>query len=215
MGDRVVLFGGTFDPVHHGHLIVARAVAEHCGYERITLVPSGTSPHKSNAVASPGDRLAMLRLAVAGEGLFDVSDVELRREGPSYTIDTLTGLRAEIGAATELHLLIGADMLADLPNWRRAADVVALARVVVAMRPGWDGRMDEVLGRLRRDLPGEVAEALIASVVPTPLIDISSTTIRRRLAAGQSIRFLVPEAVGEYIEREGLYGFAGNLDGGE
>ena len=205
MCDRVVLFGGTFDPVHHGHLIVARAVAEHCGYARITLVPSASPPHKDDAVAPSADRLAMLRLAVAAEGLFDVSDIELCREGPSYTVDTVAAFRQRLGDRAELHLLIGADMLADLPNWRRAAELVGLARIVVAVRPGGPGRMEDAACQLRRHFPSEVVEGLLASVLPTPLIDISSTAVRRRVAAGRSIRFLVPESVREYIERRGLY----------
>jgi len=205
MPGRIVIFGGAFDPVHHGHLIVARAVAEHCAYERITLVPSASPPHKDPAQAPGSDRLAMLRLAVEGEELFDVCDIELRRGGTSYTFDTLTALREGLGGEGEMHLVVGADMLADLPNWHRSGELVELARIVVARRRPWDGRMDELLAASRGCFGDEVARRLAESVVPTPLIDISSTAIRQRVAEGRSIRFLVPERVREHIERHGLY----------
>jgi nicotinate-nucleotide adenylyltransferase len=206
MPDRMVLFGGAFDPVHHGHLIVARAVAEHCGYDRITLVPSAGPPHKDPARAPPADRLAMLRLAVEGEELFDICDIELRRGGTSYTFDTLTALRERLGPAGEVHLVIGADMLADLPNWHRSQELVELARIVVVPRRPWQQRMNELLAALRRCFRPEAVERLAESLVPTPLIDISSTAIRQRVAEGLSIRFLVPQRVRQYIERHGLYG---------
>jgi len=209
MPDRIVLLGGTFDPVHHGHLIVARAVAEACRYDRITLVPSASPPHKGSARASGADRLAMLRLAVEAEELFDVCDVELRRTGRSYTFDTLLALRERLGPRTELHLVMGADMLADLPNWHRSRELVELARIVVARRPPWQREWEGIFADLRSRLGPQAAERLAASVIPTPLIDISSTDIRKRLAEGRSIRFLVPEPVRAFIEQQGLYGTGG------
>jgi len=205
VADRIVLFGGTFDPVHHGHLIVARAVAERCGYRRITLVPSARPPHKQVASASAADRLAMLRLATEGEALFEIRDIELRREGASYTFDTLQAFRRQAGKDVELHLVVGADMLADLPNWHRSTEVVDLARFVVAARLPWHRRMDEVLAALRGRFSPSAVDRLSAAVVETPLIDISSTEIRRRVAAGLPIRYLVPDLVRKYIERRGLY----------
>ena len=137
MPDRIVLFGGTFDPVHHGHLIVARALAEARGYDRITLVPSASPPHKAPACAPAADRLAMLHLAVEAERLFDVCDVELRREGASYTFDTVAELASRLEAPGRVHLVLGADMLADLPHWHRADELVRLVEFVVAVRPPW------------------------------------------------------------------------------
>ncbi|MGB2821861.1 MAG: nicotinate (nicotinamide) nucleotide adenylyltransferase [Phycisphaerae bacterium] len=206
MPDLIVLFGGAFDPVHNGHMIVARAVAEHCGYDRITLVPSAGPPHKDPARASGAHRLAMLRLAAEAEELFDVCDAELRRGGASYTFDTVTAFREQLSPDGQVHLVIGADMLADLPNWHRSQELVELVRIVVARRRPWQQRMEELLAASRRCFRPEVVERLAESVVPTPLIDISSTAIRRRVAEGRSIRFLVPECVREYIERHGLYG---------
>ena len=209
MAEELVVFGGTFDPVHHGHLIVARALAEQRGLPCVTFVPAGTPPHKAPAAAPPAHRLAMLRLATRDEPLLGVSDIELRRPGRNYTFDTLMALREQGGPDTHLHLVIGADMLADLPNWHRAAEVVQLARVLVVLRPPWPQRIDEVFARLREVFGSEVADRLAGSVVPAPLIDLSSTEVRRRVAAGRSIRFLVPEAVREYIETHGLYAKGG------
>jgi len=205
MTDHLVLFGGTFDPVHHGHLIVARAVAEQCDFGRITFVLSGTPPHKRPAIGSAEHRLAMLRCAIAGEEIFDVCDLELGRAGPSYTLETLQALRRRHGSSVKLHWLIGTDMLEDLPNWHGAEQVVRLAEIIIAARAPWPERMGDVFGDLAERLGPEQAKRLRRAVVPTPLIDISSTRIRNRLKAGQSIRFLVPESVRAYIEQQGLY----------
>ena len=205
MARQVVLFGGTFDPVHFGHLIVARSIAEACGFERITLVPAAAPPHKSAASASPTDRLAMLRLATEGEGLFDICEDELSREGTSYTFDTLTALRARHGEAAELHWIVGADMLEDLPNWYRADDVIALARIVVACRAPWHERVGAIVSGLADRFGTAGGERLGQAIVETPLIDISSTAIRQRVNQGLSVRYLVPEPVRAYIRSQGLY----------
>lgn len=201
----VVVYGGTFDPVHHGHLIVARAVAEAKGYGKVILLPSADPPHKASARAGAADRLAMLRLAVEGDGLFETSGIELRREGKSYTIDTLRDLREQHGGDIDIHWIIGADMLADLANWRRASEVVDQARIVVAMRPPWHERVDAALADLAGRLGRERADRIAGEIVGTPLIDISSTNIRRRVAQGRPIRYLVSEEVEEYILNKNLY----------
>jgi nicotinate-nucleotide adenylyltransferase len=214
MADDLVLFGGTFDPVHHGHLIVARALAEQRGFARITFVPAARPPHKAAATASPADRLEMLRLAIAGEALFDTCDLELYRTGPSYTIDTLRELRRQHGPATRVRWVIGADMLEDLPKWRSARDVLDEAGLVVIARPPWDQRLDEVFASLSGHISPQQIQSLRDSLAPTPLIEISSTEIRHRVAAGQSIRYLVPEAVARYIEDRKLYRKGGSRSRG-
>ena len=201
----LVVCGGTFDPVHHGHLIAARAVAEARGYRRIVLLPSASPPHKAGACASGADRLEMLRLAVRGDGLFEVSDMELRRPGKSYTFDTLAALRQAHGPDVDVHWIVGADMLADLANWHRAAEVVDQARVIVAMRPPWHKRTDDILEQLARRLGAGRADRLAAGMTETPLIDISSTKIRQRVAAGLSVRYLVCENVAQYIRNKNIY----------
>lgn len=206
MAKQMVLFGGSFDPIHFGHLITARAVAEQCDFSRVTLVPAARAPHKCDVSASAADRLAMLRLAIEGEDLFDICEAELLRTGASYTFDTLSALRADHGDQVPLHWVIGADMLADLPNWHRASEVIELTQIVVACRPPWHERMDGILAELSAVFGIEAADRLGRAVVQSPLIDISSSAIRNRVARGLSIRYLVPEDVRRYISSHRLYG---------
>jgi nicotinate-nucleotide adenylyltransferase len=199
MTKRMALFGGSFDPVHHGHLIIARTIAEHRGFERITFMPAGAPPHKPPPVAPAGVRLEMLRAAIVGNPLFDVCDLETRRGGPSYTIDTLEELRRLRGRETELFWIIGADMLKDLHLWRRACEVVDAAQILTAMRPPWDQRMPSLLACLREHFsPAQVAR-LEQGVVQTPVIDISSSEIRRRAADGLPLDYLAPREVLDVI----------------
>ncbi|MDP6635041.1 MAG: nicotinate (nicotinamide) nucleotide adenylyltransferase [Phycisphaerae bacterium] len=205
MDERIVLFGGAFDPVHNGHLIAARAVAEQRGYKRITLVPSSRGPHKGPAVASDADRLEMLNRAVQGDDLFEVSQVELQRPSPSYTFDTLQEIRESCQDDRAIELVIGADMLADVPNWYRADDVVKLAKLIIAARPPWHERMGAISALLVERFGKHLASDLAAGMCTTPLIDISSSEIRKRLGGGLSVRYMVPAAVNEYIKSQGLY----------
>ena len=218
MPPQAVLFGGTFDPIHHGHLLVARAVAEHFGFPRITFVPAAVPPHKLDPgerggraaslrlpVASPEDRLEMVRLAIAGEEVFEVSDVELRRPAPSYTIETLLEFRRRLGQDARLYWLIGADMLEDLPNWRRTKEVVEQATIVTAVRQPFSRQIPEILGRIAGKLGTERAARLEAGLCPTPTVDISSTAIRQRIFVGQSILYLTHCRVIEYIKSRKLY----------
>jgi nicotinate-nucleotide adenylyltransferase len=205
MTNRIVLFGGTFDPVHHGHLIVARALAERQGYDRVTFVPAASPPHKPLPGASAEGRLAMLRLAIEGEKLFDVCSLELERAGPSYTFDTLCRLRREHGTDSQLYWLIGADMLEDLPSWHRVNDVLALAKIVVVLRPPWHERLGGIMEALRNTLSADQMKDIFRAVVATPLIDISSAEVRRRVGGGMSIRYLTPDCVISYIRKHGLY----------
>ncbi len=213
MSERIVLFGGTFDPIHHGHLIVARAVAEYFHFERVTFVPAYLPPHKAGGgegeparlQASAADRLEMIRLAIEGEGLFDVTDVELTRRPPSYTFDTLMQLRQERGLDVRLYWIIGADMLSDLTTWHRAEEVVDMATVITAARPPYSRRLDSTLEQLRVRFTEEQVSRLAAGVAPTPLIDITSTDVRRRVREGRSIRYLIPYSVQAYVYENGLY----------
>ena len=205
MPNDVVLLGGTFDPVHNGHLIVARAVAEWGRFDRVTLVPTASPPHKTPARAPGPDRLEMLRLATEGEGIFEICDLELRRMGPSYTIDTLTEIRRTRGADATLHWVIGADMLEYLHTWSRATEVVAMARILTMTRPPWHLRVPEIFTALTQRFGPEQIRRLRQDVVSTPLIDISSTEIRRRIGGGLSVRYLIPDPVRAYIQARGLY----------
>jgi nicotinate-nucleotide adenylyltransferase len=190
-------FGGSFNPIHHAHLICARSAAEARGFDRVVLVPSAQPPHKPDALdmASPQDRLAMCRLAIAGQGaLFEVDELELQRVGPSFTIDTVRWLKRH--GQDEVQWLIGADMLAMLPQWHESEQLLRETRFLVLQRPGqiidWHG------------LPPAVA-ALRQALVPAPLLQISGTEIRQRCAAGRSIAYLTPPAVMDYIHDRRLY----------
>jgi nicotinate-nucleotide adenylyltransferase len=193
---RKLCFGGSFNPIHHAHLLCARAVAEARGFDRVVLVPSALPPHKLQAseLASPQDRLAMCRLAVEGEALFEVSDLELTRSGPSYTIDTVRQLRRS--GWDHVSWLIGADMVSILPQWHEPLRLLREAELVVMARPGWS---------LDWEALPEPYRALREQVVEAPLVDISATMIRRRVADGRSARYLTPDGVCDYIARRGLY----------
>jgi nicotinate-nucleotide adenylyltransferase len=189
-------FGGSFNPIHHAHLICARAVAETCGYQRVVLLPAGQPPHKpdSQHMAPAEDRFAMCRLATSGSPLFSTSDIEIRQSKPSYTIDTVEQLAHS--SQGPVHFLIGADMLLYLPKWHRLPELLQKVRFVVMARPGWS--LDW------QTLPAELRD-LRQNVVEVPLIQISASDIRSRVARGLGIDFLTPAPVCDYIRQRGLY----------
>ena len=183
------VFGGSFDPVHHGHLIAAERAAEALGLDTVLLVPCARQPLKAGApAATPEQRVAMLRAATAGHPSFAVETGELERPAPSYTVDTMRELRRR-WPDRRLVLIMGADAAAQLPRWRAPDEVARLAEIAVLTRPG----------------APEVASALVRHVVATPAIEISASEIRARCLAGKSIRYLVPEAVAAYIAQHRLY----------
>lgn len=203
MGEKMALFGGSFDPIHFGHLIVARSVAEQLGLDRVIFLPSATPPHKEASELTPADhRAAMVRLAVDGEPLFDVSDYDLTRDGPTYTVRTVAHFQQQLGPASALHWIIGGDSLAELASWYQVGDLVDRCRIITAARPGWEKPDLAVLRRLVGDARSAKVES---GILETPRIDISSTVIRARVRAGRSIRYLVPEPVRAYIHEQQLY----------
>ncbi|HET9040197.1 MAG TPA: nicotinate-nucleotide adenylyltransferase [Gemmatimonadales bacterium] len=183
------LLGGSFDPIHHGHLIVGQVAAESLGLDELRFVPAREQPFKvGRHAAGAAHRAAMLELAIAEVPGFAVERAELGREGPSYTVETLLTLRGrEPGVAWTL--LLGADAAAELGAWHRANELPALARIVVFARPGIP-------------IPDS---PLISGTVEVPAVDISATTIRRRVREGRSVRYWVPDAVAEYMARHRLY----------
>ena len=189
-------FGGSFNPIHHAHLICSRAVAEQKGFQKVVLVPSAQPPHKPDAanMADPADRLAMCRLAVWGDPMFEVDNIELGRKGPSYTIDTVKQLKDR--GEKQIHWLIGADMLLYLPYWHQPRQLLAEVEFIVLARPGWT--LDWGL------LPAEF-RYLEKNVVEAPMLAISSTDIRERVVAGRLIEYLTPPAVCRYVRDRGLY----------
>ncbi len=185
---RIGLFGGTFDPPHAGHLALAECAREQLALDRVLFVPAGTPPHKrGRRVSGAGQRVAMTRLAVRGNPAFRVSTLEVRRRGPSLTVDTLRHLRAAHPQA-RLYLLMGADSLDEFRGWHAPDAIRALATLAVARRPG--------AGRAR----GRRVVWL-----DNPGIELSSSDIRARVRAGRSVRYLVPDAVGAYLARHRLY----------
>ena len=185
---RFGILGGSFNPIHHGHLIVATRVAETLELDRVILIPTAISPLKAErGLALPRERLAMVRLAIRGNPLLHVSDLEVRRGGTSYTVDTLRLLRKSLRG--DLVLILGADAARLLPRWRKVEEVRRLARIAVVGRPGL---------RAGGKMPN-------TSMVAVPQLEISSTDIRERVRQGLPIRYLVPEAVERYIRRKRLY----------
>lgn len=200
---RRLLYGGTFDPIHSAHVTVAEAAGRLIGADLVSLVPTGDPPHKPEGpYASAEDRLEMVRRAVAGRPLLDVLDLEVRRGGTSYTIDTVERLLAGPCKGESLALLLGQDALDLLPQWHRVHELLDLVPVFVAPRanapePPWD--------RLRAAFGDAVVDDLRKRTLATPREPISSTDVRRRIAEGRSIRCWVPDPVADYIETRGLY----------
>jgi nicotinate-nucleotide adenylyltransferase len=189
---RLGVFGGTFDPIHLGHLILAEIAHYLLRLDRVLFVPARTPPHKGSTPTGPEHRIRMTRLATESNPHFAVSDVELRREGPSYTVDTLRTLRDENPGA-EHYLLMGADSARDLESWKDHEVLLEDSTVVVLGRPGVEASQ----------LPPGVGRR--ATVLSTPHLEISSSEIRRLVRDGGPIRYLVPEPVESYIRSEGLY----------
>lgn len=194
---RLGIYGGTFDPIHLGHLILAEQCREACGLDRVWFVPASEPPHKIGARrASMHHRLEMARLAIAGHSAFEVSEIEAGRPGPSYSVDTLEQIRTE-RPDDELFFLIGGDSLVDLPTWREPGRIAAMATVVVANRPGssTESPPPSLFG----------PDALPFRFVEIPPIGIASQDVRGRLAEGRSVRYLIPRAVEAYIDAHKLY----------
>jgi nicotinate-nucleotide adenylyltransferase len=210
------IFGGTFDPVHFGHLRLAQEIAESMHMAEVRFIPSGTPPHRAAPQVSAAQRLTMVQLAVSGNPMFTVDDREIRRTGPGYTIDTLIELRREAGATRPLCVMLGADAFLDLATWHRWHELFSLAHLIVAHRPGfppelWPQRMPQPLAReynarllhqpfaIHLSPAGGIATQAIAA------LDISASMIRDSLARNVSPRYLLPDPVLEYILSNNLY----------
>jgi len=200
---RVLLFGGSFDPIHHGHLIVARAAAEAIDADRVVLIPSAAPPHKQNASLAPAAvRVELCRAAVAGDPLFDVNDWETRQTGPNYTLLTVRHFRDVLPRRSEICWLVGMDSLVELHTWYHARELADACTLVTVGRPGVEPPDRQTLESF---LTREQADRVLAHIVQSPLIEISATDIRARVAGGRSIRYLVPDAVAAVIKNRNLY----------
>jgi nicotinate-nucleotide adenylyltransferase len=193
---RIGLIGGTFDPVHYGHLVIAEE-ARHCfRLDRVIWIPAGDPPHKDEKVTPEEHRYSMVLLATASHPSFEVNRLELEREGPSYTLHTLLHFRS-LYPESELYFIIGADAVLELLTWYRHDEVIRTTRFIAVTRPGYD------LALLSGTLPSEYMRRI--DTVAAPGVDISSTELRTRVREGEPIRYLVPETVEDYIRKNGLY----------
>jgi nicotinate-nucleotide adenylyltransferase len=200
---RLGLFGGTFDPIHLGHLVLAEQCREACGLDRVWFVVAGSPPHKPGERTAVAHRLEMARVATAGHPAFEVSEIEAHRPGPHYSVETLAGVRRD-RPGDDIFFIIGADSLADLPCWRQPEEIARLATVVVVNRPGLDHNLNPDPAK-PPSLPDFGPGTHPLRSVTIPPIGIASHDLRGRLAEGRSVRYLVPRGVEAYIDAHGLY----------
>ena len=205
------LFGGTFNPVHIGHLRTALELRERLGLDEIRMLPSAQPPHRDEPQVSAEQRAIMVALAIDGEPGLAVDDRELRRGGPSWTIDTLKEVRQELGADVSLSFCVGMDSLVNLASWHRWRELTDWAHLVVAARPGWqvpaDGEVAEWLRTRHNTDPAALRQRSHGLVLVTELtlLPVAATGLRQRLRAGRSVRYLTPDSVVSYIEQHRLY----------
>jgi nicotinate-nucleotide adenylyltransferase len=193
------VFGGTFDPPHYGHLVIAEEARARLGLRRVIFLPTGQPPHKPERVVTPvAHRLAMVLLAIAGNPGFRISRVDVDRPGPYFSAELLEMLQAELGPAADLHFIVGMDSLGDFLTWHEPARVLRAARLVAATRPGYACDLSEV----EDVIPGATSRIIL---LEAPALEISSTDLQARVRAGLPIRYQAPEAVARYIRQHGLY----------
>lgn len=196
---RIGVMGGTFDPIHVGHLVAAEEVWAQLELEYVIFVPAGLPPHKlANNISHTEHRLAMVKLAIASNPHFTLSRVDIDRFGPCYTVETIEILRDKWGPEAEIYFIMGSDSLADILTWHKPKRLIRLCRLAVVMRPGYEVDMEA----LDSYLPGI---AMRVQFIEAPALDISSTDIQRRVREGLPIRYQVPEAVEKYIYEHRLY----------
>ena len=213
MHRAIGILGGTFDPVHLGHLRLAQEVADALALSEVRFMPGGTPPHRAAPQTGAAERVAMVKLAIADNPLFTLDERETRRSGPSYSFDTLTELRAEMGPARPLVMIMGADAFLGFNGWHRWRDILGLAHIAVAHRPGAvladikNAEWAAEFARRRVTDTQTVQHAPAGSIVVVPItaLDISATAIRAMIRAGRSVRYLVPAAVMAQIERNYLF----------
>ncbi len=198
---RIGISGGTFDPIHNGHLIISEEIRETHNLDKIIFVPTGKPPHKpGHMVTMPEHRFNMVKMAVSTNYCFDVSRIELDREGYIYTIDTMNFLKQQYEKETDFFFIAGSDVVWDLPKWKDPKGLFEICDFIVATRPGFDTvQLVKEADRLKREYNARI------TITKTPLIDISSSDIRERVQERRTIKYLVPECIEEYIKNNGLY----------
>ncbi len=196
---KVGILGGTFDPPHIGHLVIAQEAAAYLHLSQVVFVPTRQPPHKPTDNLTPIDmRLEMVRLAIARNPRFTLSRVDVDREGPTYTVDTIRLLRRQYGEGTDLYFIMGMDSLVNLPTWHKPEELIQLCWLAVLNRPGYQVDLDE----LENQVPG-VRQRVI--LIPSPALQVSATDLQRRVQSGEPIEHLVPEPVAAFIYEHGLY----------
>lgn len=201
---RIGLFGGSFNPIHIGHLILADRVRCDRSLDRVLVIPALAPPHKPGEPLAPAaDRLRMVEMAVEGNPALEACPAEIERGGPSYTLTTVREVREAVGPAADLFLIVGADSLCELHTWWRADELIREARVIGVPRPGWD--IDAGLAGATASFGEAWADEARSLLVRMPRIEVSSTDIRRRVRDGRSIRYMVPEPVRQHILANRLY----------
>lgn len=199
----VILFGGSFDPVHQGHILMAQCAMGYLHADRLVMIPAARSPHKHHPPVAEGqDRLEMIRLAIRGIAGLEVSDIELKRPQPSYTFDTVVAFRQQVGVSVPLYWLVGADAVGDLPYWYRIGELLDICQLCIMYRAGYERPSFKALQFSFR--PDQIA-SLERYIIPTPLVDISSTEVRRRIAAGLAGEDILCPDVLKYIIKNKLY----------
>jgi nicotinate-nucleotide adenylyltransferase len=198
---KIGIMGGTFDPIHYGHLVTAEAAREKFCLDKVIFVPSGNPPHKKNKEISPGiDRVNMTVLATANNPYFEVSDIELKRDGYTYTVDTLKEFIKIYGENTRFYFITGADAVMEILTWKDVSTILKLCRIVSAYRPGSDiNKFRSMVDELEKVHRSNI------HLIEVPALAISSTEIRQRVKSGITIKYLLPEKVEKYILEKGLY----------
>ena len=193
--------GGTFDPIHNGHLAAAEAARRNFGLERVLFIPTGKAPHKNNTqITSAARRYDMALLAVGGSEYFEVSKMEMERPGASYTADTLSELKQRFGRKAQLYFIAGADSMSEIFTWKNPERIFKLCSVITAPRPGTDGfALNRLIAAARNQYGARIY------MLDTPQLDISSSSLRKRIQIEQPVRYLLPEAVEQYIKKYRLY----------
>lgn len=196
---RIGIFGGTFNPIHIGHLVIAEAAREEYNLEKVIFVPASHPPHKHFDIATDNIRYEMVKLAVADNPYFEVSNMELRRPGLSYTVDTMRCFHKEYPENTEFYFIVGMDTLLELPTWKYVDELIQLCHFLGALRPNYRTDLSDVLAYF-----GDIGRERI-HYLHTPQLEISATDLRERLRKGKSVRYLMPKQVAEWLLANNVY----------
>lgn len=198
---RIGIMGGTFDPIHYGHLVAAEVARAELGLHKIIFIPAGRPPHKQQqSITDSEHRYLMTVLATSSNPYFEVSRIEVDKDGLAYTIDTVKEIQRTYGEAATIYFITGADAVLELLTWYKIQELLTLCRFIAVTRPGFDKRdLEQKIGEITSKYDGEII------CIEVPLLAISSTDIRERSRSGKPIKYLLPEAVEEYLEKNGLY----------